>query len=94
MQTIVYQCDTAMPAQKLPNCCTHKAMKKENTTLSSFISTLDAEILKEDEAILLTGGFASATTTVDAKSNYGCNTDNCPCPITNNCKSDDLISHT
>ncbi len=21
MQTIVYQCDTAMPAQKLPNCC-------------------------------------------------------------------------
>lgn len=73
---------------------THKAMKKENTTLSSFISTLDAEILKEDEAILLTGGFASATTTVDAKSNYGCNTDNCPCPITNNCKSDDLISHT
>ncbi len=20
MQTIVYQCDTAMPAQKLPNC--------------------------------------------------------------------------
>jgi hypothetical protein len=22
MQTIVYQCDTAMPAQKLPNCCT------------------------------------------------------------------------
>lgn len=69
-------------------------MKKENTTLSSFISTLDAEILKEDEAILLTGGFASATTTVDAKSNYGCNTDNCPCPITNNCKNDDLISHT
>lgn len=23
MQTIVYQCDTAMPAQKLPNCCKH-----------------------------------------------------------------------
>ena len=21
MQTVVYQCDTAMPAQKLPNCC-------------------------------------------------------------------------
>ncbi len=21
MQTIVYQCDTAMPVQKLPNCC-------------------------------------------------------------------------
>ena len=67
------------------NSFTHKAMKKENTTLSSFISTLDAEILKEDEAILLTGGFASATTSVDAESNYGCNTDNCSCPITNNC---------
>jgi hypothetical protein len=24
MQTIVYQCDTAMPAQKLPNCCNMK----------------------------------------------------------------------
>ena len=27
MQTIVYQCDTAMPAQKLPNCCYFKAKK-------------------------------------------------------------------
>ncbi len=26
MQTIVYQCDTAMPAQKLPNCCYHKSV--------------------------------------------------------------------
>ncbi len=25
MQTIVYQCDTAMPAQKLPNCCKNKS---------------------------------------------------------------------
>ena len=24
MQTIVYQCDTAMPAQKLQNCCNTK----------------------------------------------------------------------
>ncbi len=27
MQTIVYQCDTAMPAQKLPNCCLQSVMK-------------------------------------------------------------------
>lgn len=66
-------------------------MNKEVSTLSSFITKLDAEILEEDEAILLTGGFAS-TSTSDAKSNYGCNTDNCPCPITNNCKSDDLVT--
>ncbi len=26
MQTIVYQCDTAMPAQKLPNCCYYKSV--------------------------------------------------------------------
>ncbi len=33
MQTIVYQCDTAMPAQKLPNCCNkinyEKRIKRE-----------------------------------------------------------------
>ncbi len=28
MQTIVYQCDTAMPAQKLPNCCVDAASLK------------------------------------------------------------------
>ncbi len=28
MQTIVYQCDTAMPAQKLPNCCIKKKTEK------------------------------------------------------------------
>ena len=27
MQTIVYQCDTAMPAQKLPNCCYYKGIE-------------------------------------------------------------------
>ena len=27
MQTIVYQCDTAMPAQKLPNCCSYEIQK-------------------------------------------------------------------
>ncbi len=28
MQTIVYQCDTAMPAQKLPNCCNNNSSVK------------------------------------------------------------------
>jgi hypothetical protein len=28
MQTIVYQCDTAMPAQKLPNCCVYTCIEK------------------------------------------------------------------
>ena len=28
MQTIVYQCDTAMPAQKLPNCCLITKLRK------------------------------------------------------------------
>ena len=28
MQTIVYQCDTAMPAQKLPNCCIYNSSVK------------------------------------------------------------------
>ncbi len=32
MQTIVYQCDTAMPAQKLPNCC-NKIMSHINLIL-------------------------------------------------------------
>ena len=29
MQTIVYQCDTAMPAQKLPNCCNSEEVKNK-----------------------------------------------------------------
>ena len=32
MQTIVYQCDTAMPAQKLPNCCNDNNMKNRAFT--------------------------------------------------------------
>ena len=33
MQTIVYQCDTAMPAQKLPNCCIYR-LSEEITTFT------------------------------------------------------------
>ena len=46
MQTIVYQCDTAMPAQKLPNCCynikriNYKKTKKTNYTYFRFWHTI------------------------------------------------------
>lgn len=59
-------------------------MKNEISSFTDFISKLDAEILKDDEAVLLTGGFAS-TAGEDSASNTGCNTDNCSCPVTNNC---------
>ncbi len=36
MQTIVYQCDTAMPAQKLPNCC----MQFEDEFVFTYIDGL------------------------------------------------------
>ncbi len=36
MQTIVYQCDTAMPAQKLPNCC------KESVGTNYLLPTIPA----------------------------------------------------
>ena len=35
MQTIVYQCDTAMPAQKLPNCCLIDSLKNLPTVTSN-----------------------------------------------------------
>lgn len=59
-------------------------MKRDNSSFSSFISKLDHGILEGNEAIQLTGGFAP-TLPEDVQSNYGCNTDNCTCPITNNC---------
>lgn len=62
-------------------------MKTKETTLSSFVTKLDAELLDEDQVVLLAGGFAPAPP-ADANSNTGCNTDNCPCPITNNCSGD------
>ena len=36
MQTIVYQCDTAMPAQKLPNCCYLNMVKNNSKTTSHY----------------------------------------------------------
>ncbi len=66
-------------------------MKNEVSTLASFVTKLDAEILKEDEAILLIGGFAP-TLRAGTKINGVCNVDNCPCPITtNNCNGTDSI---
>lgn len=65
---------------------------KARTILSGFAEKLDAELLKEDEAILLSGGFAP--TGDDTQSNNGCNIGcntkcqknaNCPCPITDRC---------
>ena len=37
MQTIVYQCDTAMPAQKLPNCCNNKCYRQGGQSSSRFL---------------------------------------------------------
>ena len=37
MQTIVYQCDTAMPAQKLPNCCNYKVYEFSGVSVQDSI---------------------------------------------------------
>ena len=46
MQTIVYQCDTAMPAQKLPNCCTLKILSNHLSDMKQYLELLD-KIMKE-----------------------------------------------
>lgn len=61
---------------------------KARTILSSFAEKLDAELLKEDEAIVLSGGFALSDdgthTNSNCNDNCPCNR-NCPCPITDRC---------
>lgn len=58
-------------------------MKQTRSTLSDFASILDVEILRDEEAVVLTGGFGSGTGTF-SDSNIGCNVDNCNC-TPNNC---------
>lgn len=64
---------------------------KARTILSGFAEKLDAELLKEDEAIVLSGGFAPTGDGTQSNNgcNEGCNTKcintNCPCPITDVC---------
>ncbi len=62
-------------------------MNEKVSSLSSFVNKLDAEILKEDQAILLKGGFSSAPTEEDY--NDGCVSNNCDCTIT----TDDYKAH-
>lgn len=40
MQTIVYQCDTAMPAQKLPNCCGNLPNKMKSQLVSDTLAVV------------------------------------------------------
>lgn len=62
-------------------------MNDKVSSLSSFIEKLDTEILNEDQAILLKGGFAPASTEEEG-SNLLCNTDNCDCTVpTDDCKA-------
>lgn len=68
---------------------------KARTILSGFAEKLDAELLKEDEAILLSGGFAPTGDGTQANDgcnngcndgcNKGCTNANCTCPITDRC---------
>ncbi len=41
MQTIVYQCDTAMPAQKLPNCCNYVALHYKCDDVCGVLKNID-----------------------------------------------------
>ena len=47
MQTIVYQCDTAMPAQKLPNCCKWYGVKNYEINFCRWIGVNDEEFWGE-----------------------------------------------
>lgn len=62
-------------------------MKTEVSTLSNFITKLEAEFLDGKEAIQLKGGFSPLS------SNFGCTNTNCDCTDschpTNNCKCTD-----
>lgn len=78
----------------------HTAMNEKVSSLSSFIKKLDAEILKEDQVILLKGGFVSTPldggdankdcpTNKGCSVNDGCPVNNCDCTIT----TDDCKAH-
>lgn len=56
-------------------------MKKEVSTLSDFITKLDAEFLDGKEAIQLNGGFSPLS--ADGVTNDRC--ENVKCPVSNNC---------
>lgn len=56
-------------------------MKKEVSTLSDFITKLDAEFLDGKEAIQLNGGFSPLS--ADGVTNDSC--ENVKCPVSNNC---------
>jgi|GluameStandDraft_1065615.scaffolds.fasta_scaffold02053_1 hypothetical protein len=45
MQTIVYQYDTAMPAQKLPNCCKfdNPGIKSRYNNITHLINCLNIQ---------------------------------------------------
>lgn len=63
-------------------------MNQNLSSLSGFVTKLDAEILKEDEAVMLTGGFVSPSFAV-VDINIGCRPSNANCScgpekITNN----------
>lgn len=45
-------------------------MENKKSNLSSFVAKLDAEILGDNEAVLLNGGFSSPS---DSETNIGCN---------------------
>lgn len=68
-------------------------MNDKVSSLSGFVAKLDNEILNEEEAILLKGGFsstgaASEKTEEEEEFNFLCNTDNCDCSLpTDDCKA-------
>ena len=65
-------------------------MKKETSSFSSFIEKLDAEILREDEAVLLVGGFYPMSVDGINPSNDKCKPIyNNECVVNKECKNTD-----
>lgn len=60
-------------------------MNKSVSSLSNFAAKLDLEILKEDEAVLLCGGFAITTNSVDDVNQQCRPNSNCPCKFILKC---------
>lgn len=60
-------------------------MEKRVSALSNFVTKMDMEILKEEEAVLLCGGFAFTANAIDDVNQKCQSNSNCPCKTNFKC---------